>query len=147
MKKIEIATVQIETAIDLYYLENYASAITLAGAAEELLGSILNHNSELTILAELVPWYKDEYKTEISFKDLSSGMNEVRNELKHSHTYPDLNYEVEVTEPHAMQMLQRSIVNYMRACQGYTEKMYAFKEYYLKHANHIFSEWAAEKPE
>ncbi len=147
MKKLEIATVQIDTAIDLYYSGNYACSITLAGAAEELLGSILKHSGGITILAELVPWYKERYETEISFQELSFGMNEVRNELKHSHTYPDLEYEVEVTAPHAMQMLQRAIINYMRACQSHTEKMNSFKEYVLKNYNKVLSEWGVDNLE
>ena len=145
MKKIEIATLQIDTAIDLYFEGNYACSITLAGAAEELLGTILSHTGELTILAELHPWYREKYSTNISYSELSKGVNEVRNELKHSHTNPDLEFDVEVTAPHAMQMLQRAVINYLRACSAHTEKMYSFKEYVEKNYDNVFAEWNVER--
>ena len=54
-KYLKIAKEQLETALRLYFEQrDYYSAITLAGAAEEILGKMLNHNGEENLLNSLV---------------------------------------------------------------------------------------------
>ncbi len=54
IKKIDIALVQLETAIDLFlYKCNYICAATLAGAAEEILGAIVRRSGKPNALDEL----------------------------------------------------------------------------------------------
>ena len=60
MRKIDIAKMQIETAIEYLMKDaNLACAITLAGAAEEMLGNILASQGKNHILADLHPWFEE----------------------------------------------------------------------------------------
>lgn len=142
MKKSELAKLQIEKAIDLFYENNFPCSITLAGAAEEMLGNILRKNGEENILGELLPWFNERYNTEMSFSELAKGANEIRDELKHGHSYPDINHEVEVSLAYCTQMLQRAYVNYSRAVGIPTEKMALFGRYVTENEKELFSEWS-----
>lgn len=142
MKKSDLAKIQIEKAIDLFYEKNYPCSITLAGAAEEMLGNILRKNGGTNILEELHPWFNERYSTDISFSELAQGANEIRNELKHGHSCPDINHEVEVSLGYCTQMLQRAYVNYSRAVGMPSEKMALFGRYILENEKELFSEWS-----
>jgi hypothetical protein len=47
ISKIDIALIQLRTAVQLYNKGNYISSITLAGASEEILGQIAKKTSVL----------------------------------------------------------------------------------------------------
>lgn len=141
MKKSDLARIKIEKAIELFYEKNYACSITLAGAAEEMLGNILRINGENNILGELHLWFKEHYSTDISFSELAKGANEIRDELKHGHTFSDLNHEVEISLAYCTQMLQRAYVNYSRAVGMPSEQMALFAKYVVENEKELFSEW------
>ena len=143
MKKSELARVQIEKAIDLYLEEgDYASSITLAGAAEEMLGNILRATGKEHILAKLHPWFNEHYDTSISFSELVKGANEVRDELKHGHVNSNIDFEVEITLAYCTQMLQRALLNYLWAVGEPTEKMKWCAKYISVNYELLFSEWS-----
>ena len=55
IEKSELAKIQIEKAIDLFLVESdYVCSLTLAGAAEEMLGNILYKSNKDNVLAELL---------------------------------------------------------------------------------------------
>ena len=143
MKKSELARLQIEKAIDLYLEEgDYASSITLAGAAEEMLGNILRETGKEHILAKLHPWFNERYDTSISFSELAKGANEVRDELKHGHVNSSIDFEVEITLAYCTQMLQRALLNYLWAVGEPTEKMKLCAKYISVNYELLFSEWS-----
>ena len=142
LSKLDLARIQIEKAIDLFVTESeYVCALTLAGAAEEMLGNILYKRGELHILAELLPWYQAAHDPKITFAKLAKGANEARDELKHGHENPDPNYMTEVSKPLCGQMLMRAIVNYKRVAPEPTEKMIEFYRWVKDREKEIFTEW------
>jgi len=142
LPKSELAKIQIEKAIDLFILEkDYVCSLTLAGAAEEMLGNILHKNGNENILAELLPWFKEKHDPNITYGGLAKGANETRDELKHGHHNPDLTYEVEISKPLAAQMLMRALVNYKNMEIQPSQKMYDFYIWVKERESEIFSEW------
>lgn len=142
LTKIELARLQIEKAISLFIDEkDYVCSLTLAGAAEEMLGNMLRTQGKDNVLADLHPWFKDKYKSEISFSDLAKGANVIRDELKHGHENPDPAHGVEISKPIAAQMLMRALVNYTRVAGSPTESMIHAKQWLDSHYKEIFGEW------
>jgi predicted HTH domain antitoxin len=86
-RKIAIAIRQLKSSIQLYKKNDFVSSITLAGAAEEILGKIavklaqqnalLNEKVFLDQVAELLE------KPKADFKKIIKQRNKVKNFLKH----------------------------------------------------------------
>ena len=82
MQKVEIGVKQLETAIDMYIdKKDYISAITLAGAAEEVLGKLAERKGHKTAKKDLsdallkkVPSVSEK---ELSDKHLNRGYNSI----------------------------------------------------------------------
>jgi hypothetical protein len=82
INKMDVALVQLETAIDLFlYKCNYICATTLAGAAEEILGTIVRRSGKPNALGELCKVIKSKYNFDA--KDIVESANYPRNEFKH----------------------------------------------------------------
>ncbi len=106
--KSRIALFQLIDAVELYYKERYVSAVTLAGAAEEIFGKlsdernrqILNKPSRKNHLDDYLNWTVDlgifennenseneviskSKKVRALRKDLLNQRNDIRNALKH----------------------------------------------------------------
>lgn len=142
MKKSDLAKSQIEKAIDLFLEGEYAPSITLAGAAEEMLGNILHQKGKDNILAQLHPWFNDHYGTNLKFSELAKGANEIRDELKHGHLNPSIDYEIEITLAYCTQMLLRALHNYSLAVGTSSEKMKWCATYISVNYDLLFSEWS-----
>lgn len=110
----EIAEHQLLSALRLWREGDYLSALTLAGAAEEILGKRLSKlgkqssfeqiKSEITALAKA---HGDtDPKTEKILGDL---LNQTRNELKHYSGDESLSFDLRAD---AIEMLERAIANY-----------------------------------
>ena len=111
ISKLHISQIQIDNAIGHFFNDNnYVCAITLAGAAEEILGNILRETGYENILSEIHNEAEDG-----KFSKFSAKANEIRNELKHSHNNPDLQYTITVSQGEAGRMIMRAINNYCRA--------------------------------
>ncbi len=97
-KRVNLAIEQLDVAIELFLSEkSYISALTLAGAAEEILGKSLNHNERINSLDEsfstmayfekMVKEIRSEEYCENTFKkqflNPITGVNKAKNELKH----------------------------------------------------------------
>jgi hypothetical protein len=113
--KKELAHSQINVALRLYMAsEEYPCVITLAGAAEEVLGKIaieLGHEPSFNkTLRELLDMHKQMWGKEAKESDYADLRNKARNEMKHKCSGNDvhLNYEHE-----AAQMLSRVLENYL----------------------------------
>ncbi len=83
VSKVDVARVQLDAAILAYVQGNDLEAITLAGAAEEVLGAMCRRkgiDSAVEKIAELEPLtaISDDPKERISY------LNAVRNNLKHA---------------------------------------------------------------
>jgi hypothetical protein len=119
LTKFEVAEKQLATAIELFCAQEPLPAITLAGAAEEILGKLVKDGGGVSALEEEVKDRCDLYQTVFGhsgdpkvFADL---MNNPRNELKHrmSGNPLELNLEEE-----AVNLIQRAIDNFQRLRPG-----------------------------
>ncbi len=119
LTKFEVAEKQLAKAIELFCAQEPLPAITLAGAAEEILGKLVKDGGGLNALEEEVKDRCDFYQTVFGhsgdtkvFTDL---MNNPRNELKHrmSGNPLELNLEEE-----AVNLIQRAIDNFQRLRPG-----------------------------
>ena len=88
ISKIDIATVQLRTAVQLYNKRNYISAITLAAASEEILGQIAKGKSGTNALLEDKVWTDQiaDYfkKSRPSLSKVARTRHKIKNELKHN---------------------------------------------------------------
>jgi hypothetical protein len=110
----EIAERQLLAAIRLWHEGDYVSAITLAGAAEEILGKRLRKkgkepsfdNIKSSIMALSQTLGDENQKTEKVVADL---LNQTKNELKHYSG--DDHLEFDLLED-SIELLERAITNY-----------------------------------
>jgi hypothetical protein len=111
-----IALEQLETALRLYLEQrDYIAAITLAGAAEEILGRIAKNmgieTSLQTLSNDAVAIHKRLLNVAIERKHFVKRANYARNKLKHVDpiTEPTIVFD---PEEEAIDMLNRAIENY-----------------------------------
>ena len=113
LTKLDAAKIQLEAAIELHMDKaSFIPAITLAGAAEEILGKALPSGQQ-TAKQELSQALLTKYQLTITEKELNDQyLNKARNLLKHfgdsGVTHVDLEPETE-----SLNMLARALTNYI----------------------------------
>jgi len=110
----EIAEHQLITALRLWHDDDYLSALTLAGAAEEILGKRLRvlgrTPSFAQIKNDIVALAKQHGDTDPNTEKLVADLlNQTRNELKHYSGDDSLSFDMRLD---AAEMLERAIANY-----------------------------------
>lgn len=131
--KLELAQHQLNKAIELILDENDCiSAITLAGAAEEILGDILRHQGETSahqeIINECMILSKRISTETIKASEFSEIFTHLRNELKHYRQGSDITITAECANPtidHAIENLRRLNVPESKAVQRYLNKRWS----------------------
>ena len=109
--KIEVAKRQIDVAIDLLRTDgDYLAIITLAGAAEEILGEFLKRHNKKAMVDHLKELDR-KLSEGRSYKVFNHEINGIRNALKHAN-FPDED-EIEVEHCDAVAMLSRAVANYI----------------------------------
>jgi hypothetical protein len=135
--RLDLAAEQLDVALILF-LENqsYVSALTLAGAAEEIFGKALSHQGKANVL---------DYKYE-SIESLHSALhgkpllradffqdeNNARNAVKHMGSPSDATVTADF-EDAALWMIVRACDNYERLGLPRTERMFKFDEWFHNH--------------
>lgn len=122
LTKIEIAERQLFKAIELYLADqDLVSVITLAGAAEEILGQLVRRRGGKSALDEKVTvlcgLFEAVFKTPANRKEFVDLRNEARNELKHIGKSDHIELDL---EQEAVKLLARAIDNYKKLGQGQT---------------------------
>ena len=120
LTKLEVAEVQLFHAVELYLAGSHlVSVITLAGAAEEILGELVKRKSNVNALDEkiekLLKMHDLIFKESANRKEFVKLRNKARNGFKHignSETM-ELNLEDE-----AVKLLNRAIRNYKKLTPG-----------------------------
>ena len=135
-EKVEIARRQLETALKLFfYGDDYFSVITLAGAAEEVLGRILEQAGKESSLKSIAKssalMHKALYGEERPEKEFVFLANYARNTIKHFNSLSELRVVFDPKQE-AVDMLVRATDNYFALEQRESELMERFKEYYLE---------------
>lgn len=136
LTNLEIAECQLERSIELYIdKEDYISALTLSGAAEEILGKLLNKQGKSHWLDEILNGAiralgfrkssLDTPEARRARKEISNLANYHRNRLKHHNKDGSITFKV---DEEAANMIDRAISNYFKLTEGETEAMVRFKE-------------------
>jgi hypothetical protein len=123
MNKADVALIQLERAMRLFLEENdYISAITLSGAAEEILGKQVNDRpNALDELVEIISMLLRKRGINIEVKNIQEHLNYPRNSLKHLKVgnRNDLNYPALEA---ASELIERAISNYIRVTSFYPDE-------------------------
>ena len=140
LSKIEIAQIQLDRAISLFFNENdYISAITLAGAAEEILGKLLvkENVGKRPALKELIESsieiHKKFHEEELLEKEIVQVANYYRNNCKHFGSGEDLLFSVDFEAAH---LIDRASENYFKLTNSETPGMVRFRE-----SNYFSENW------
>lgn len=110
----EIAEHQLLAALRLWHESDYLSALTLAGAAEEILGKLLRKLGKASALEqirnEIVVLVKSHSETDSKTEKIVTDLlNQSRNELKHYDGNAAISFDLRAD---ASEMLERAIFNY-----------------------------------
>lgn len=120
LNKFEIAKAQLVKAIELFCAREPLPAITLAGAAEEILGKLIKSGGGTNALEDEIKDRCDLYQTVFGTagdpKEFATLMNNPRNELKHLMSGNELELNL---EEEAVNLIQRAIDNYQKLQPGY----------------------------
>lgn len=116
MTKMQVAEAQLEQAVELFGRRDYVSALTLAGAAEEILGRMAHASRGFTALDMdehfLRGVYEDVGHQPPSRKQVVDDANRVRNHLKHGSGSADEMVKADF-KFEAQLMIDRAINNYL----------------------------------
>ncbi|MDQ3775935.1 MAG: hypothetical protein M3461_17060 [Pseudomonadota bacterium] len=126
-----IALAQIETALRLYFEgQDYFSVVTLAGAAEEILGKLLSakgvDNSLDSLKKAVCAIHQKLFGRPLAPKDVRIRANVARNNFKHHDVGSAPTITLDLREE-AIDMLQRAIDNYWLLEQWLTPAMEQFQ--------------------
>jgi len=109
--KQEIARIQLERAIDLFFEgQDYISTITLAGASEEITRQILERQGKPTSSEKLKEWVVENHPDSPALNNFYVHANKTRNSLKHFTDPEEL--EVFVDQAEAQYWVTRALLNY-----------------------------------
>jgi hypothetical protein len=132
--KTQIAESQLLQAIRLFCSgEDFVSSITLAGAAEEILGRLLEQSGQTSALRqkvnELCQMHHEFFGSPAAPKDYYELQNHARNEMKHLLKKDEVWIDVEEA---AVRLIDRAIENYKSLTRG---SLPAFDEFEQKAAS------------
>ena len=118
ISKKEIALIQLKAAARHYNKQDYVSCITLAGAAEEILGGIAKKRSDFNQLDDYIDYTKSifrYFKKDIpKIKSLIRNRNITKNELKHNDIGENFIIEADL-ENEAVTFFVAALKNYFNA--------------------------------
>ena len=125
--KFQLAEIQLERALQLFLDENdYICAVTLAGAAEELLGKLREQSGETSelkaIIDECVAIGRNVYAEAWATKLFSEVFTYPRNELKHIGD----GSSIVILRDTAVPIISRAITNYRELTGKETQIMTKF---------------------
>lgn len=135
--KVNLAIEQLEVALSLFLEEkSYVCALTLAGAAEEILGMAAKIEGIENSLQES---YRIYCTPELSWINppktwgefTTNGKNKARNAVKHLANVEDLNFQADIKDE-ALWMLVRATDNYNRLGFSPTELMHEFDGWFYE---------------
>lgn len=127
LHKVEIAKRQIEVAAELFLNDgDFLAIITLAGAAEEILGTLVRRQNKKAMIDHLVELDK-RLTGGRDFNVINQEVNLSRNALKHARDPNEDEMEIEPGD--ALAMLMRAIVNYTKLEETPTPNMIKIYEH------------------
>ena len=111
LTKLEIASRQLDTAMRLFLEGDYLSSLTLAGAAEEILGRLCERAGKTVSAEAVAAFHFTDTDSALTDKErrqvLFEVMNRPRNEAKHANDTTVTHFVVERDFP--LQMIMRAM--------------------------------------
>lgn len=123
MEYYKIAEIQLLKAINLFEEEDYICAITLAGAAEEILGKLVKYIKGKEVHNVIDLYTIETSKLGISKKETIDTLNSARNILKHFKENDECNFK---PVDDSVILILRAIVNYNIYRDGVLPEMIGF---------------------
>jgi len=128
----DVAIEQLHTALELYFEgKYYFSVITLAGAAEEILGKAAKaqkgYNSLEMYAKAQMGMHKKIKNEDLPLKDFIDYQNHYKNKTKHVNPSKEPKLTLDKREE-AIDMLNRAIDNYLIVFDGFTPPMKQFQD-------------------
>lgn len=111
LTKLEVAVHQLDTAIRLFLEGDHLSSLTLAGAAEEILGRLCKREGKPVATETIIAFHWGD--TDVALTDKERGklllevMNGARNAAKHANNASETDFVVEHTFP--LQLIMRAM--------------------------------------
>jgi hypothetical protein len=122
LSKLDAAQQQLDVAASLFSNRDSRLALhTLAGAAEEILGKLLERAEQENIFQQMKASAEQRFGRSVTSSELSEIVNKSRNSLKHANDPNEDSFEYEPDE--AVVMLFRALVNYQLLTGGLTDPM------------------------
>ena len=111
LTKLQVAVHQLGVAIQLFLKGDYLSSLTLAGAAEEILGKLSEKAGLPVAIKEIANHHRGEIDPAIPAnkqdKTVADILNKARNAAKHVISADDTEFVVE--QIHPLQMIMRAM--------------------------------------
>ncbi|EGQ8136932.1 hypothetical protein MZJ28_001458 [Vibrio parahaemolyticus] len=134
--RVNLSIEQLEMAIDLFLSKkSFVSALTLAGAAEEVLGQAVKRRGEENSLQEQYRIAKSTnwITPAKSWADFTTrNKNKVRNAVKHLAEKDNIEFVADI-EDEALWMIVRATDNYRRLGFDDTDRMHEFDGWFYEH--------------
>ncbi|MGH7946263.1 MAG: hypothetical protein ACREF9_14815 [Opitutaceae bacterium] len=131
LTRLAIARIQLERSIDLYVQGTTADlvcAVTLAAAAEEILGRLVKKGGAQSALEEAITrlcgMYEAAFREKSDPKVFVELRNKARNTFKHLSDGTDFSGDL---EREASSMIRRAIENHRKLGCGFVDKYRAFQ--------------------
>lgn len=134
--RVELAQEQLDVALELFLSRrSLVSALTLAGAAEEIFGKALQHRGKKTTMeyehSVVEPVESFLRRQPFLWKDFINEKNRVRNAAKHMGAQFDTQVVADL-EDEALWMLVRACDNYNRLELQPTQRMREFDDWFYE---------------
>ena len=111
LTKLEVAVQQLDQAMRLFFEGDLVSSLTLAGAAEEILGKLSKRAGQPVAAEQVAAFHMGDTDPALAEdkrkKVLFGVMNRPRNEAKHAKEEAETHFVVEETFP--LQMIMRAM--------------------------------------
>lgn len=111
LTKLEVAARQLDVAIRLFLAGDHLSSLTLAGAAEEILGKLCEREGKPVAMEAIIAFHWGDTDQALTDKErrkhLLEVMNGARNAAKHANDASETHFVVEQTFP--LQMIMRAM--------------------------------------
>ena len=111
LSKLQVAVHQLGVAIRLFLEEDYLSSLTLAGAAEEVLGKLSEKAGLPVAIKDIAEFHRKDVDPAIPVekqeKTIADILNKARNAAKHVVSSDDVAFAVE--QIHPLQMIMRAM--------------------------------------
>ena len=123
MNKNDVAQIQLERAMRLFLEEeDYISAITLAGAAEEILGKqIKDRPNALDEYVGIIEKLLAKCSEQSDKKAIGDYLNYPRNSLKHLKVGDRQDFNFQFKEA-ASELIERAILNYLKVTSYFPDE-------------------------